>query len=205
MYRNFKIMYLVALIFLLLAVFLANTAYADTTEYTIEFKEYTPDNVGDLTYIKWENNVVVGGQNCPLNDQITALNLNSEIIVTGKNNADNLIYEGKYEGVLLTGLNEIEIEVLKVNTNPDVWSPGDDSYTWNIKIFVTAVTVTSPTPSNTTTISPTSSQTPNPSNSVIPSPSNTNPVNTDLATPTPTASIVNHTLANNKELPETRR
>jgi len=185
-----KILSFIMIIILLIIMY--NVVFADNPEYDVNFKEYTPGNVGDLTYIKWINNVEVGGQNIALNGHITTSNLDSIITVTGENNKHNLIYEGKFEGILTHGLNVLKFKVFKVNTNPNIWSPGKEWYYWTIKILVTEIII-SPTPSN--SITPSTSITPSPT------PTTTSISPSDSITPIPTPT--NNKPKDIEELPKT--
>lgn len=195
--KNFK-KFLGLFLFLVIVITLFTGVYADesTNIYEVTFENFTPGC--PLSYIKWEHQVKINDVLIPYREKTQVNNLDTSILLSGKDSKGHLIYEGKYDGTL-TETTNIKFDVIKVNFN----SPGKLKYSWKVKIKVVDIT---PTPTPTPTETPTETITDTP----IETPTETP---TDIPTDTPppqttefnTESPHNNNLIvkNNKELPKT--
>ena len=58
---------------------------AEYSNYNVKFEGYTPDNVGHLTYLQWQHDVIVDGEQIQLRKDINVKSLESSITVNGFN------------------------------------------------------------------------------------------------------------------------
>jgi LPXTG-motif cell wall-anchored protein len=122
--------------------------------YSVKYVNYTPDtNIALLTYLKWSITVNVDNKNIPLSTSVEVDNLNCLITIEGKNNKNNLIYKGTLSENLNLGDNNQSIVVNKVNTDPNIWSPGNNVLNWKVYTKVLSIIPTE-TPTKTPTETP---------------------------------------------------
>jgi LPXTG-motif cell wall-anchored protein len=203
--KNFK-KFLGLFLFLVIVVTLFTGVYADesTNIYEVTFENFTPGC--PLSYIKWEHQVKINDVLIPYREKTQVNNLDTSILLSGKDSKGHLIYEGKYDGTL-TETTNIKFDVIKVNFN----SPGKLKYSWKVKIKVVDIT---PIPTETITDTPTETPTETSTENITDTPTETlTETPTDIPTDTPppqttefnTESPHNNNLIvkNNKELPKT--
>jgi len=143
---------MVSIIYLIVMVIgVTSTAYCNGS-YTVKYKSYTPGNIAFLSYLQWDVSVKVDGKSISLLSETKVENLNCLIVIKGKNSKSNLIYKGTISENLNTGNNNLAIAVNKVNTDPNIWSPGDNVLNWRIHIGVVNLSTPTPTPTPTPTL-----------------------------------------------------